>query len=46
GPEGSAQGADGEPLTPVAAGVGSVNGATAIGARSRFADRRRADSRR
>ncbi|KUM70854.1 undecaprenyl/decaprenyl-phosphate alpha-N-acetylglucosaminyl 1-phosphate transferase [Streptomyces sp. ISL-22] len=31
-----------EPRTPVAAGVAGVNGATAIGARSRFLDRRKA----
>lgn len=42
----SAQEAGDEPRTPVAAGVGTVNGATAIGARSRFTDRRRAGSRR
>ncbi|MEU9735026.1 MraY family glycosyltransferase [Streptomyces sp. NPDC048002] len=36
-----------EPRTPVAAGVnGSVNGATALGARSRFLDRRKAGSSR
>jgi UDP-GlcNAc:undecaprenyl-phosphate GlcNAc-1-phosphate transferase len=31
-----------EPRSPVAAGVTGVNGATAIGARSRFLDRRKA----
>ncbi|MFE7269719.1 MraY family glycosyltransferase [Streptomyces sp. NPDC057623] len=35
-----------EPRTPVAAGVAGVNGATAIGARSRFLDRRKAGSSR
>ncbi|WP_053753226.1 MraY family glycosyltransferase [Streptomyces sp. MMG1533] len=35
-----------EPRTPVAAGVAGVNGATALGARSRFLDRGKADSSR
>jgi UDP-GlcNAc:undecaprenyl-phosphate GlcNAc-1-phosphate transferase len=35
-----------EPRTPVAAGVAGVNGATAIGARSRFLDRRKAGTSR
>ncbi|MFJ2827399.1 MraY family glycosyltransferase [Streptomyces sp. NPDC087263] len=35
-----------EDRTPVAAGVSGVNGATAIGARSRFLDRRKAGSSR
>jgi UDP-GlcNAc:undecaprenyl-phosphate GlcNAc-1-phosphate transferase len=35
-----------EPRTPVAAGVSGVNGATALGARSRFLDRRKAESSR
>ncbi|KUL25546.1 MraY family glycosyltransferase [Streptomyces regalis] len=43
-------GADGrpeeEPRTPVVAGVAGVNGATAIGARSRFLDRRKAGTSR
>lgn len=34
------------PRPPIAAGVSGVNGATAIGPRSRFADRRKADSTR
>ncbi|WP_328951842.1 undecaprenyl/decaprenyl-phosphate alpha-N-acetylglucosaminyl 1-phosphate transferase [Streptomyces sp. NBC_00184] len=34
------------PQAPIAAGVSGVNGATAIGHRSRFADRREADSTR
>ncbi|AZQ37432.1 undecaprenyl/decaprenyl-phosphate alpha-N-acetylglucosaminyl 1-phosphate transferase [Streptomyces cyaneochromogenes] len=38
--------AEEEPRTPVAAGVAGVNGATAIGARSRFLDRRKAGSSR
>jgi len=35
-----------EPRTPIAAGVSGVNGATAIGARSRFLDRRKAGTSR
>ncbi len=35
-----------EPRTPVAAGAAGVNGATAIGARSRFLDRRKAGTSR
>lgn len=35
-----------EPRTPVVAGVAGVNGATAIGARSRFLDRRKAGTSR
>ncbi|MBT2675118.1 undecaprenyl/decaprenyl-phosphate alpha-N-acetylglucosaminyl 1-phosphate transferase [Streptomyces sp. ISL-14] len=35
-----------EPRTPVAGGVAGVNGATAIGARSRFLDRRKAGTSR
>ncbi|MGN9760626.1 MraY family glycosyltransferase [Streptomyces sp. SD31] len=38
--------AEGAPRTPVAAGVAGVNGATAIGARSRFLDRRKAGTSR
>lgn len=39
-------GHDPAPQAPIAAGVSGVNGATAIGHRSRFADRRKADSTR
>ncbi|MFJ3666411.1 MraY family glycosyltransferase [Streptomyces sp. NPDC090106] len=47
-PDASAQepAADVEERTPVGAGAGRVNGATAIGARSRFLDRRKAGSSR
>ncbi|WP_405731210.1 undecaprenyl/decaprenyl-phosphate alpha-N-acetylglucosaminyl 1-phosphate transferase [Streptomyces sp. NBC_00028] len=38
--------AEEEERTPVAVGVSGVNGATAIGARSRFLDRRKAESSR
>ncbi|MFE9795807.1 undecaprenyl/decaprenyl-phosphate alpha-N-acetylglucosaminyl 1-phosphate transferase, partial [Streptomyces goshikiensis] len=34
------------PARPVVAGVSGVNGATAVGARSRFPDRRKAESTR
>jgi UDP-GlcNAc:undecaprenyl-phosphate GlcNAc-1-phosphate transferase len=37
---------DEEERTPVVVGVSGVNGATAIGARSRFLDRRKAGSSR
>lgn len=49
GPQGDQMGQDGHetaPRPPIAAGVSGVNGATAIGPRSRFADRRKADSTR
>ncbi len=49
GPLGDQMGQDGHesvPQAPIAAGVSGVNGATAIGPRSRFADRRKADSTR
>ncbi|MEV7398875.1 MraY family glycosyltransferase [Streptomyces sp. NPDC091267] len=49
GPLGDQMGQDGhEPATraPIAAGVSGVNGATAVGPRSRFSDRRQADSTR
>jgi UDP-GlcNAc:undecaprenyl-phosphate GlcNAc-1-phosphate transferase len=41
----AASGAE-EPRVPVGVGVSGVNGATAVGARSRFPDRDRAGSRR
>ncbi|MEU9203930.1 MraY family glycosyltransferase [Streptomyces sp. NPDC048332] len=47
GPVGDQMGQNGHeaaPQAPIAAGVSGVNGATAIGHRSRFADRRKADS--
>lgn len=49
GPQGDQMGQGGHetaPRPPIAAGVSGVNGATAIGPRSRFADRRKADSTR
>ena len=44
--EPAAPAVDEEERTPVAVGVSGVNGATAIGARSRFLDRRKAESSR
>lgn len=44
--ESASAGAEQEPRTPVAAGVSRVNGATAIGARSRPLDRRKAGTSR
>lgn len=41
-----ASGAEPEPVRPIAAGVSGVNGATAIGPRSRFPERRKAESAR
>ncbi|MET7644525.1 MraY family glycosyltransferase [Streptomyces sp. NPDC005426] len=49
GPLDDQMGQDGHepaPRAPIAAGVSGVNGATAIGPRSRFSDRRKADSTR
>ncbi|WP_406092514.1 MraY family glycosyltransferase [Streptomyces sp. NBC_01013] len=49
GPLDDQMGQDGHepgPRPPIAAGVSGVNGATAIGPRSRFSDRRKADSTR
>ncbi|OEJ33750.1 MraY family glycosyltransferase [Streptomyces subrutilus] len=41
-----ASGTEPEPARPIAVGVSGVNGATAIGPRSRFPDRRKAESTR
>lgn len=46
GPEGSRMASSGSDCPPVSVGVSGVNGATAIGPRSRFTDRDRADSPR
>ncbi|THA33591.1 undecaprenyl/decaprenyl-phosphate alpha-N-acetylglucosaminyl 1-phosphate transferase [Streptomyces sp. A1277] len=46
GPQGGAEDREAAGSAPVAAGVSGVNGATAIGHRSRFADRREAGSTR
>ncbi len=46
GAGGAQMGEEAADRAPVAVGVSGVNGATAIGARSRFSDRRSVDSSR